>query len=156
MTDSALPDPEVVELAPQHAALLRERVPMTSLGEFFGRSFGAVMAAATAQGAHVTGPPLGVYFEMAGDAVDVGAGFPVDAVVNGDGIATIELPVGRAAQVIHHGAYDELATTYAHLTAWLSEQGLSPGPVMWEAYLNEPDPAAPEEALTQITVPIDG
>ena len=61
---------------------------------------------------------------------------------------------GRAAQVLHEGPYDEMSVTYGRLMEWFAEQGLTPAPMMWESYLNEPDPAAPEEAKTLIVWPI--
>ena len=44
--------------------------------------------------------------------------------------------------------------TYGRLMAWLGEQGVAPGPLMWECYLNEPDPARPEASQTLIVWPL--
>ena len=37
---------------------------------------------------------------------------------------------------------------------WVAAQGLRPGEVMWESYLNEPPTDAGETAQTLITVPL--
>lgn len=52
------------------------------------------------------------------------------------------------------GTYDAMQDTYGRLLAWLAEQGLTPGPVMWESYLTEPDPAHPEATKTLIVWPL--
>ena len=147
--------PQIVTLEPQPAALLREVVAMSDLPGFFGRAFGAAAQAAGVQGVRLAGPPLGVYFGMPGATVDVGAGFPTDRPVAADGgVASVTLPGGRAAQLLHHGPYDGLPASYDRLIAFLGEQRLTPGPVMWEAYLNEPDQAHPEATETLIVWPL--
>ena len=54
-----------------------------------------------------------------------------------------ERPGGRAAVAVHVGPYEGLADTWGRLLGWLAEQGLQPGPEMWEEYLSPPegDPA---------------
>ena len=147
--------PEIVTLDPHPVALVREIVRMDALPPFFGRAFGAVARAAGLQGVPLAGPPTAVYFGMPTETVDVGAGFPTVGGVTPDAdVVPQTLPGGRAAQVLHEGAYDEMAVTYGRLMEWFAEQGLTPAPMMWESYLNDPDPAAPEEAKTLIVWPI--
>jgi hypothetical protein len=43
------PEPRMVHTVEQPTAVVHEIVPMSALTEFFGRAFGAVMAAAQAQ-----------------------------------------------------------------------------------------------------------
>ncbi|NYE19235.1 GyrI-like domain-containing protein [Microbacterium immunditiarum] len=148
-------EPGIVQLQQQQCAVLHERVPMASLTEFFSRAFHLTMAAAQKQGRQIIGPPLAIYFGTPTDVVDVAAGFPVDAAIEEDGTVTPQaLPAGRAVEVLHQGAYDELGTTYERLTAWMRDSELTPGEVMWESYLNEPDPNHPESARTLVTWPI--
>lgn len=149
-------DPQLVILAPAHAAVVRETVPMSALTDYFSRAFHATMAAAQAQGVPITGPPFGLYFGMPSETVDVAAGFPTAFPVSptDDGVTAANLPGGRAAQVLHVGTYDSLEQTYGRLMAWLGEKGLRPAEVMWESYLNEPDPAHPETAETLVTWPL--
>ncbi len=148
-------EPRLVTLEPATLAVVREKVPMKDLKAFFGRAFDATYAAAQAQGIRVVGPPLGVYYSMPTDAVDVAAGFPTAGTVKpGGGVTAANLPGGRAAQVLHRGPYDTMGQTYHRLMAWLAEQGLKPAEVMWEYYLNEPSPDAPEATETLITWPL--
>jgi effector-binding domain-containing protein len=148
-------EPEIVNLEPRPVALLRESVPMDSLTDYFPRAFTNVARVVSEQGAEMVGPPVGLYFGMPTDVVDVGAGFPTDRpVAPAEGVTPEMLPGGPTAQVLHVGTYDEMEGTYGRLTAWLKEQGLTPGPVMWETYLTEPDPDAPETAQTLIDWPL--
>lgn len=71
-------DPQLIILKPVTVAALRETVPMSEMPSFFERAFHATMAAAQEQGIDVVGPPVGVYFGMPGDTVDVAAGFPTE------------------------------------------------------------------------------
>lgn len=154
---SETPVPEVATLEPQTVALLRETVRMDALTDYFDRAFHAVMRVAGAQGVAVVGPPVGVYFGMPAETVDVGAGFPTDRPVEAaDGVTPDTLPGGRAAQVLHVGTYDAMEATYGRLMAWVGDQGLTPGPLMWETYLTEPDTAAPEATQTLIVWPLAG
>lgn len=147
--------PEIVTLAPAPAALLRETVPMSALTEFFDRAFQASATALEQQGIPITGSPLGIYYSMPTDTVDVGAGFPSASLpADADGVTGEMLPGGRAAQVLHLGSYDTLSKTYDRLMPWLAEQGLTPGPVMWESYLNEPTPENPDATRTLIVWPL--
>lgn len=141
-------DPTIVSLEPATAAVVRERVPMTALTEFFGRVFPATMAAAHAQGVELSGPPIAIYYGMPTDTVDVAGGFPTAGPVAADaGITNADLPGGRAVQVLHLGPYDTLERTYARLMSWFTEQGLTPGEIMWESYLNDPEESEVAETL---------
>lgn len=147
--------PRIVTLSPQPVALLRETVPLNALTDFFDRAFHTVAEAVQAQGASFSGPPVGVYYAMPSDTVDVGAGFPTDRPIEaGDAVTPDTLPGGLAAQVVHEGSYDTMEQTYARLMAWLGEEGLTPGPLMWESYLTEPDDEHPESTQTLIVWPL--
>ena len=130
----------------QTTAVVRERVPVNDLPQFFGRALTQAMAAAQAQGHHPTGPPFSLYHGMPTDAVDVEAGFPVDGpIADVDGVTASSLPAGRVVEATHVGPYDTLPQTYEAVVAFMKEQGLTPSSDMWEVYLSdpeqEPDPA---------------
>lgn len=148
-------EPQLVTLEPATVAALRETVPMAELPSFFDRAFHATMAAAQGQGVAVVGPPVGVYFGTPSETVDVAGGFPTAApVAAADGVSAITLPGGRAAQILHVGTYDAMEQTYGRLTAWMGEQGIKTSDVMWEVYLTEPTPEAPESWQTLIVWPL--
>lgn len=150
-------EPYLVTLEPVTVAAIRETVPMSALTGFFDRVFRATMATAQQQGIPVVGPPVAVYYQMPSDTVDVAGGFPTASPVEPDGdVHPVDLPGGQAAQVMHVGSYDSLEQTYGRLMAWMREQQHTPAEVMWEAYLNEPDPDRPDEAQTLIVWPLAG
>jgi effector-binding domain-containing protein len=135
----------LVDLTEQHTAVVHERVPMAELTDFFARAFEATMRAIRAQRDAPVGPPFGAYHGMTGETVDVEAGFPVAAPIEDrDDVVASTLPGGRAVEAVHVGPYDTMTRTYAEIEAWMAENGVTPGPVMWESYLtdpgSEPDP----------------
>jgi len=50
------------------------------------------------------------------------------------------LPAGRVARLVHVGGYDGLGESWGRLGAWIAEQNLAPGTVIWEVYVTEPNP----------------
>ena len=130
----------------QVTAVVRERVPMSELPQFFGRALHQAMAAVRAQGRHPVGPPFSLYHGMPTDAVDVEAGFPVDGPITVvDGVTPGVLPGGTVAETLHVGPYESLGETYDAVLSYVKAQGLTPSSDMWEVYLSdperEPDPA---------------
>jgi effector-binding domain-containing protein len=57
---------------------------------------------------------------------------------------------------MHTGSYDSMEQTYGRLMAWVQQQGLVLGPVMWETYLTEPNEEDPSSMQTLITWPLTG
>jgi len=145
----------VVEMEPQVATVMRGKVPMDELADFFGRAFGAVMAAVEQSEHSVVGPPFGYYPSVPGDVVELEAGFPTSGPVDGDEVNELELPGGPAAVGVHVGSYDSLGTTYAELEQWLEAEGHERREGMWECYLTDPS-ADPSTWRTQIVWPIVG
>jgi AraC family transcriptional regulator len=140
------PHPKKVHLTEQTVAAVRERVPMTSLTDFFARAFGMVTAAVQGQGATLAGPPFARYRGMPGETVDVEAGFPVTGnVKEADGVSGGILPETDAFEALHIGPYDTLQQTYGAIQQQMAAEGLAPADMMWEYYLSdpekEPDPA---------------
>lgn len=126
-------------------ATMRRTVPMTDLTDFFGTAFAHVAGAVSEAGGQVARAPFAWYHGMPAETVDVSAGFEVDGDVHptAGGVGLVDRPGGRAATALHVGPYDGLAETWGRLFGWLSDQGLEPGPVMWEEYVSPPegDPA---------------
>ena len=135
---------------------MREVVRVDALTDFFGRAFTATAAELGAQGLAPVGPPVALYTGEVGETTDVTAGFPTtEPPTPGGGLVAAVLPAGRAAVTVHHGPYDAMVTTYSGLMGWFEEQGLTPGPTMWEEYLVGPDSVAdPAEWRTRIVWPV--
>ena len=149
-------EPEIVTLPATIVAVVHDVVPMSEITDFFGRAFQTVTDTLAKQGIAMTGPPIGVYFGMPADTVEVAAGFPTaKAVTAEDEVVAETLPAGRAAQVMHVGSYDSLQQTYGRLMTWLESQKLRGGTVMWESYLTEPTPGQSQDTMmTRISWPL--
>lgn len=139
MTNAA-PHPRKVHLAEQPVAVVRERVPMAELTDFFGRAFGTVMAAVQMQGASPAGPPFALYRGTPAETVDVEAGFPVAGGFTATGgVEAGTLPETDAFEAVHAGPYDTLQQTYAVIQQQIEAEGRTPANVMWEYYLTDPE-----------------
>jgi effector-binding domain-containing protein len=145
-------EPRKIHISEQAVAVVRERVPMDALTGFFGRAFGAVMAAVQMQGASPAGPPFALYHGMPGESVDVEAGFPISGNFHGTGeVASGTLPDTDAFEAIHSGPYDTLGTTYDAIRQRMEEDGATPAGMMWEYYLSDPE-KQPDPATWQTKV----
>jgi effector-binding domain-containing protein len=145
-------EPRKIHVTEQAVAVVRERVPMDSLTGFFGRAFGAVMAAVQMQGASPAGPPFALYHGVPGESVDVEAGFPIAGHFHGTGeVASGTLPDTDAFEAIHSGPYDTLGTTYDAIRQRMEDSGATPGAMMWEYYLSDPE-KQPDPATWQTRV----
>ena len=137
----------LVELTEQQTAVVRDRVSHDGIADFLDRAFGTVMAAVTGSGRHVVGPPFARYMAMDESGWDIEAGFPVDGPVEGSGVESGRLPDGSAAQVLHRGSYDSVASTWQRAEAWMVEQGYTPTAAPWESYLDGPEVAEPRTLI---------
>jgi effector-binding domain-containing protein len=146
----------VTDRSAQDTAVVRERVPVDELPQFFGRALHQAMTFLQAQGHHPVGPPIALYHGMPDGSVDVEAGFPVEAPITpGEGVTPGRLPGGRIVEAVHVGPYDAMEATYGEVMAWMSERRLTPAEEMWEVYLTDPD-ARPDPATweTRICWPV--
>jgi effector-binding domain-containing protein len=145
---------KIVELQEQPTAVIRERVAMTALPEFFGRAFAAVSAALEAQKVQPAGPPFALYRGMPTGTVDVEAGFPVSTnIAVANGVRAGNLPACRAVQAMHVGSYDTLGTTYEAVKQRMGEEGLKASDDMWEYYLSDQS-TAPATSRTLVVWPV--
>lgn len=147
----------ITEHVEQSTAAVREMVPIAELADFFSRAFQDTMAALQEQGVQPVGAPFGKYYGRPDATVDVEAGFPVSATIAPVGsVVPGHLPGGKVVEATHVGPYDTMERTYSALERYFADRKLTPGDVMWESYLTdpeiEPDPA---NWHTQICWPID-
>lgn len=139
-------------------AVLRERVPMDALAEFYDRAYGLVAREVAAAGVPITGPAFGWYRDMPTDSVDLAAGFWVGAEGArelGSGVEIVELPGGPAAVGAHVGSYDSLPGAWGELRAWFTEQGAQMRGDFLEVYVTDPSQvASADQNETRLVLPI--
>lgn len=140
-TGTGGPEPEIVDVEPAVTAVVRGVVPLAGLRGFFDSSFRALGETLARQQVAVTSPAFGLYREPPQETADLEVGFVTDRAVHAEGdVAVGALPAGRVARTTHYGGFDGLGASWERLLAWVREQGLTPGPVMWEFYVTEPTP----------------
>lgn len=150
-----MPDFALKEIESQHAAVIRDEVPMSELRDVFDRGFHAVMRVVQASDAQIVGPPFGYYPRMPSETVEVLVGFPVDrAITAQDGVEPFTLPGGKVVTGMHVGPYETMNETYDQLMAWVKREGVELGPAMWETYLTDPSEAPPSEWRTGLFWPV--
>jgi len=133
-------DVTLVEVSEQHTAVRRGHVDHQGIAEFLGGAFSAVAGALGVQGVQPVGPPFAKYRIAHDGGWDVEAGFPVVDPIEADGdVVPSTLPGGTVAQTIHRGAYDQLASAYQAVEAFISEAGMNLGDGAWESYLDDMD-----------------
>ncbi len=154
--DSEQPEPVVVDLPAVTTAVISGVVPMAELPTFFDSAFSTIGPVLAAQGVLPTGAAFARYHGEPTDVADLEVGLPTDRPVEpSDGVVAGELPAGRVAQLVHRGSYDQLGQSWGRLAAWTADQGLTPGPHLWEVYLTEPTPEMdPAELRTELNLSI--
>lgn len=140
---------ELVDLAPQHVAIVCGHVTPPELPEFLGAAFDEVRQALGRQGLAPAGPPFGRY-RPTRDGFDVEAGFPATGPVKPSGrVTSCTLPGGPAARALHRGAYTSVGAAYAAVADWLGGHGFRPAGEPWESYLDDPEVAEPRTLVHQ-------
>ncbi|WP_366214747.1 GyrI-like domain-containing protein [Arthrobacter sp. SRS-W-1-2016] len=137
--DTVTPEATLIHCSEQPTAVLREKVAMNALPEFFSRAFAAVAAETRRQNVQLAGPPFALYLGMPAETVDVEAGFPItDTLADAGTVVASMLPETEAYEAMHTGPYDTLESTYTVVQDQIKSAGKRPSDTMWEYYLNGP------------------
>jgi hypothetical protein len=132
----------VVPLVETLVAVRVGDVAHDEVGPFVG---GSIAALAPLVGPAIVGPPLARY-DLIDGGFHIEVGFPVSSVP--DGIESITLAAGEAAQTLYVGPYTGLGPVYAELERWFSDTGHAMAGAPWETYLDGPDVAEPRTLVT--------
>lgn len=108
-------------------------------------------------GMQPAGPAFVAYYNLDMGASRVEIGFPVAGQVTGEGeVAARTIPGGPAGICDYIGPYQDLASVYQQLNAYLEGQGREPTGVSYEFYLNDPAITPPDDLRTQVVFPLKG
>ncbi len=116
-----------------------------------------------AGGAQIAGPPTFICHETPKEVVranlqhnaDVEVAIPVSTrIEDTDEVTCYELSGGPMAVIAHTGPYEQSASAYKKLFAWIAENHKKVAGPMREVYLNDPRKVAPEELVTEIYAPV--
>jgi effector-binding domain-containing protein len=140
----------------QRILSIRDRLVQSELPAFLGRSFGELFGHLRLLGVEPQGEPFVIYHAFGWDDTDLEVCVPIAAEVVASGRITARLLPGESvAQTLHVGPYDELATAYAAVTAWIRRNGFEVAGPVRERYLNGPaDAVSPTAYRTILEMPI--
>ncbi|NNC82277.1 MAG: hypothetical protein HKN79_01765 [Flavobacteriales bacterium] len=129
------------EKPPMSYVLKREVVKFENMQEFYATHMPAIYTALGASGNEPAGMPSGIYYswdEEKGET-DMCAAIPVaDSDIRIEGYETVTLPQGKAAKVVHMGAYEGLEGAHYAMDDYIKANGLNQnGPVV-EHYVTDP------------------
>jgi len=148
--------PTITQTSAQPAAVIHITVPRSEVREAMGPGYTELMETLAAQGITPTGAWFTRHLRMDPEVFDFFIGAPVDTPVTPSGrVQPGELPAARVARTVYHGPYESLAEAWGEFDAWITAQGLSPAPGLWEVYLTGPESGAdPAEYRTQLSRPL--
>jgi effector-binding domain-containing protein len=145
------------ELGEQNVASVSSEVSLAEAQAAVGGGFGAIMAALTGAGI----APAGAPFLVLHDVIDAETRGTIEACVPVAGpfpatapVESKRLPGGLAASTVHRGAYQEVATAYHALSAWMSTNGWEAAGPPREVYLNDPTTVPVSDLVTEVVWPI--
>jgi len=141
--------PVILQTTPQLTAVIHLTIPREEMRTVMGPALSELHAAVKA-----TGPWFTRHFKMEPKIFDFEVGVPVAAPVKPSGrVVPAELPAMSVARAVLHGSYEQLASAWPELDAWIAAQGRKPGPSLIETYVidpgTNPDPAAWRTELTR-------
>jgi effector-binding domain-containing protein len=148
--------PQIVETAAQPAAVIHLTVPRNEIQNAMGPGYQEVMAAIAAQGMAPAGPWFTRHLRMDPEVFDFLIGVPVAAPIDSVGrVVQGELPAARVARTVYAGPYEGLGDAWAALDAWISAEGYTTGPGLWERYTSGPEASPdPTDWRTELIRPI--
>lgn len=148
--------PRIVDTEAQMAAVIHLTIPRDQIQDVMGPAFQELIDVVTAQGIVPAGPWFTHHLRLDPDVFDFEVGLPVVTAVAAEGrVKPGWLPAGRVARTVHHGDYEELGVAWAEFDAWITAQGYTPGPDVWERYLTGPDTSAdPADWRTELNRPL--
>jgi len=138
--------PQVVQTSAQYTAIIHLTVPREEIRNVMGPGLSELMAAVAAQGVSPTGPWFTHHLRMDPETFDFEISVPVRSPISPSGrMQPGQVPAATVARTIYHGDYEGLGSAWAEFDAWITAQGHTPGPDLWEVYLagpeSNPDPA---------------
>jgi effector-binding domain-containing protein len=141
-----LDKPRIVQTGAQLTAIIRLTIPREEIRSVMGPGIAELMAAVAAQGMVPAGPVFSHHLRMDPGIFDFEIGVPVTAAVSAAGRVTAsQLPAATVARTVYHGPYEGLGSAWGEFNAWITAEGHSPAPDLWECYVagpeSNPDPA---------------
>ncbi len=141
-----LDKPQIVRTNAQLTAIIHLTVPRAKIREVMGPGLNELMAAITAQGMAPAGPWFSHHLKMDPEIFDFEISVPVAAPVAATGrVKPGQLPAATVARTTYRGPYEGLGEAWGEFVDWITAEGHTPAPNLWECYVtgpeSNPDPA---------------
>lgn len=148
--------PEIVQSEAQLGAVIRLTIPQSEIQNVMGPAIVELLAGIATQGIAPAGPVFAHYFRMDGGIFEFEVGVPVIRQVSPVGrIVPGELPARKVARTMYHGGYEGLRSAWGEFNAWISRNGHTPAPDLWERYVAGPESTPdPAEWRTELNRPL--
>jgi effector-binding domain-containing protein len=148
--------PKILETKAQTAALLHLTIPRSEIQQVMGPGLEEVKATLAAQGITARGPWFTRHLKMDPKIFDFEIGVPTDRPVSPQGRVTPgELPASKVARTLYHGGYEGLYSAWAEFGKWITANGHTPQPSLWETYVTDPSKNPdPTTYVTELTQPL--
>lgn len=148
--------PTIVDVKPQLVLGIKKQASYSQIPQLIRETIAYLQR----QGGTCTGAPIFLYHEFGQEDKKITEGllevaWPIrQRIAETEEIKCYELPGGQMAKITYKGPYDQMVPVYEQLIAWIKQQGKTPHGPTREVYLNDPQEAGLENALTDIYIPV--
>jgi effector-binding domain-containing protein len=151
-----LDKPEIIQTDTLQAAIIHLTIPRSEMQKVMGPAIGELKAAVAAQGITPTGPIFAHHLKMDTQSFDFELGLPVSAPVSATGrVKPGSLGGAKVVRAVYHGSYEKLYAAWAEVGAWMSAEGLTGAPDLWESYVTGPESSPdPSTWRTELNRPL--
>jgi effector-binding domain-containing protein len=148
--------PKILTTKDQLTAMIHVTVPRSEIQKVMGPGLQEVMAAVAAQGISATGPWFTHHLKMDPRHFDFEICVPVKSRVKPTGrVKPGTLPGKRIARTVYHGPYEGLGSAWGEFNEWLTANGHTPAPDLWESYVAGPETGSdPSAWRTELNRPL--
>ena len=141
-----LDKPRITQTATQLTAVIHLTIPREEIQNVMGPGISELLATIAAQGITPTGPWFSHHLKMAPDTWDFEISVPVSAPVVAAGrVRPSQWPAMKVARTVYQGPYEGLADAWGEFIDWITANGHTPAPDLYECYVagpgSSPDPA---------------
>ena len=138
--------PQIVQTTAQPTAMIRFTIPRSAIQHVMGPGYQELMDTIAAQGIAPAGAWFTHHLRMDPETFDFELGVPISAPFSATGrVVAGELPAVTLARAVYHGSYEGLSTAWSEFDAWLTSEGHTPGPNLWESFVAGPE-SSPDSA----------
>ena len=151
-----LDKPHITQTTTQLTAVIHLTIPREEIQSAMGPGIGELMATIAAQGITPTGPWFSHHLKMVPDTWDFEISVPVSAPVVAAGrVRPSQWPAMKVARTVYQGPYEGLADAWGEFIDWITANGHTPAPDLYESYVAGPE-SSPDPAnwRTEFTKPL--